>query len=90
MPTLDLWFDALPGSFSLVAPFITSLSWNGGAVWIRLRLEPASSAEALQRLAWRYREARHPGISAVEAWNRSTPDPYTTPKSLAGLENPPH
>lgn len=60
MPTLDLWFDALPGSYSLVAPFITSLSWNGGAVGIRLRLEPASSVEALQRLAWRYREARHP------------------------------
>ncbi len=60
MPTLDLWFDAQPGSYSMVSPFITSLSWDGGAVGIRLRLEPASSVEALQKLAWRYREARHP------------------------------
>lgn len=60
MPTLDLWFDAKSGSYNLVAPFITSLNWNGGAVGVRLRLEPASSVEALQKLAWRYREARQP------------------------------
>jgi predicted ATP-dependent endonuclease of OLD family len=58
MPTLDLWFDAQSGSYNLVAPFITSLNWNGGAVGVRLRLEPASSVETLQKLAWRYREAR--------------------------------
>lgn len=60
MPTLDLWFDVQSGSYNLVAPFITSLNWNGGAVGVRLRLEPASSVEALQKLAWRYREARQP------------------------------
>lgn len=60
MPTLDLWFDAQSGSYNLVAPFITSLNWSGGAVGVRLRLEPASSIEALQKLAWRYREARQP------------------------------
>jgi predicted ATP-dependent endonuclease of OLD family len=60
MPTLDLWFDAQSGSYNVVAPFITSLNWSGGAVGIRLRLEPASSVEELQRLAWRYREARQP------------------------------
>jgi predicted ATP-dependent endonuclease of OLD family len=60
MPTLDLWFDAQTGAYNLVAPFITSLNWNGGAVGVRLRLEPASSVENLQRLAWRYREARQP------------------------------
>jgi len=60
MPTMDLWFDAQAGSYNIVAPFITSLSWDGGAVGVRLRLEPASSVEDLQRLAWRYREARHP------------------------------
>ena len=60
MPTLDLWFDAQIGAYNLVAPFITSLNWNGGAVGVRLRLEPASSVEELQRLAWRYREARQP------------------------------
>lgn len=60
MPALDLWFDAQLGSYNLVAPFITSLNWSGGAVGVRLRLEPASSVEALQKLAWRYREARHP------------------------------
>jgi predicted ATP-dependent endonuclease of OLD family len=60
MPTMDLWFNAQTGSYNLVAPFITSLSWDGGAVGVRLRLEPASSVEDLQRLAWRYREARNP------------------------------
>jgi predicted ATP-dependent endonuclease of OLD family len=70
MPTLDLWFDAKPGSYNLVAPFITALEWNGGAVGVRLRLEPASSVEDLQRLAWKYREARHPakGHEAAHAW----------------------
>lgn len=60
MPTMDLWFDAQPGSYNVVAPFITSLNWNGGPIGVRLRLEPASSVEELQRLAWRFREARHP------------------------------
>lgn len=60
MPTLDLWFDAQSGSYNLVAPFITSLNWSGGAVGVRMRLEPASSVEALQKFAWRYREARQP------------------------------
>lgn len=60
MPTLDIWFDAQSGSYNLVAPFITSLNWSGGPVGVRLRLEPASNVEALQKLAWRYREARQP------------------------------
>jgi hypothetical protein len=60
MPTMDLWFDAQGGSYNVVAPFITSLNWDGGAVGVRLRLEPASSVEDIQRLAWRFREARHP------------------------------
>lgn len=71
MPTLDLWFDAQPGAYNLVAPFITSLNWNGGAVGVRLRLEPASSVEELQKLAWRYREARQPVkdlLKEAHAW----------------------
>lgn len=71
MPALDLWFDAKPGSYNLVSPFITSLSWDGGPVGVRLRLEPASSVENLQRLAWRYREARYPVKDlekAAQAW----------------------
>lgn len=60
MPTVDLWFDAHEGSYSHVAPFITSLKWSGGHVGVRLRLEPASTIEDLQNLAWRYREARQP------------------------------
>lgn len=60
MPFLDLWFDAHEGAYNYVAPFITSLKWSGGAVGVRLRLEPASSIDELQRLAWRYREARQP------------------------------
>lgn len=85
MPTLDLWFDAQSGSYNLVAPFITSLSWNGGAVGVRLRLEPASSVEELQRLAWRYREARQPvkdltkeaqawPVDLIDYWLRHTTD----------------
>lgn len=60
MPTLDLWFDAQSGAYGVVAPFMTSLKWTGGAIGVRLRLEPASTVETLQRLAWRYREARDP------------------------------
>lgn len=60
MPMVDLWFDAQEGSYNYVAPFITSLMWSGGPVGVRLRLEPASSVEELQHLAWRYREARQP------------------------------
>lgn len=60
MPTLDLWFEAQMGAYGVVAPFITSLKWTGGAIGVRLRLEPASTVEDLQRLAWRYREARDP------------------------------
>lgn len=60
MPTLDLWFKAQDGGFHYVSPFISSFKWTGGQVGVRLRLEPASTIEQLQELAWRYREARQP------------------------------
>lgn len=60
MPFADLWFDAKEGAYSYVAPFITSLKWAGGAVGLRVRLEPVSTAEELRKLAWAYREARSP------------------------------
>ncbi|MFW9082544.1 AAA family ATPase [Pseudomonas sp. P2757] len=60
MPVIDLWFDAQEGAYNHVAPFITSLKWSGGAVGVRVRLEPAANAEDLRKLAWRYREARSP------------------------------
>lgn len=60
MPFLDLWFDAQEGAYNHVAPFITSLRWSGGAVGVRVCLEPASDAAELRKLAWRYREARTP------------------------------
>jgi len=60
MPFIDLWFDAKEGAYSHVAPFITSLTWAGGAVGVRVRLEPAADADELRKLAWRYREARSP------------------------------
>lgn len=105
MPTLDLWFDAQPGSYNLVAPFITSLNWDGGAVGVRLRLEPASSVEDLQRLAWRYREARHPvkdfkkqahawPVDLIDYWLRHPADlgcilVYRLDPALGPLANPP-
>lgn len=58
MPTLDLWFNAEEGMYHRVAPFLSKFNWNGGPVGIRLRLEPASSIDDIQQLAWRYREAR--------------------------------
>ncbi|WFF42340.1 ATP-dependent endonuclease [Salinicola endophyticus] len=60
MPTLDLWFDAEAGMYHHVAPFLSKFSWKGGAVGIRLRLEPASTVEELKQLAWAYRMAREP------------------------------
>jgi predicted ATP-dependent endonuclease of OLD family len=60
MPTLDLWFDAEAGTYHYVAPFLSKFSWKGGAVGIRLRLEPASTVEELKQLAWTYRTAREP------------------------------
>lgn len=58
MPFVDLWFDAKDGAYHYVAPFITTLMWSGGAVGLRLRLEPVSDVNDLRNLAWRYREAR--------------------------------
>ncbi|MGT4069811.1 UNVERIFIED_CONTAM: AAA family ATPase [Aeromonas hydrophila] len=105
MPTLDLWFDAQPGSYNLVAPFITSLDWGGGAVGVRLRLEPASSVEDLQRLAWRYREARNPvkdfkkqahawPVDLIDYWLRHPSDlgsvlVYRLDPALGPLATPP-
>src|SRR5205807_1858801 len=60
MPVADFWFDASEGAYHHVEPFLTSLQWSGGPVGIRLRVEPASTVEELQALAWRYREARAP------------------------------
>ena len=58
MPTLDLWFNVQPGAYHIARPFLPSLQWAGGPIGTRLRLEPASTVEDLQKLASRYREAR--------------------------------
>lgn len=71
MPTLDLWFDAEAGMFHYVQPFLSKLVWNGGAVGVRLRLEPASDVASLKELAWAYNLARQPvkGMSTESlAW----------------------
>ncbi|MFO0442771.1 MAG: AAA family ATPase, partial [Betaproteobacteria bacterium] len=71
MPTLDLWFDAEAGMFHYVQPFLSKLVWKGGAVGVRLRLEPASDVASLQELAWAYNLARQPvkGMSSESlAW----------------------
>lgn len=60
MPTLDLWFDAKAGMFHYVSPFLSKFSWKGGAVGVRLRLEPATNIEDLKQLAWKYHLARMP------------------------------
>ncbi|MDD1139655.1 AAA family ATPase [Pseudomonas sp. TNT2022 ID233] len=60
MPTLDLWFDAEAGMYHYVAPFLSKFSWKGGAVGVRLRLEPAASIDELKHLAWAYSRARLP------------------------------
>lgn len=105
MPTLDLWFDAQSGAYNLVAPLIASLDWDGGAVGVRLRLEPASSIEDLQKLAWRYREARYPvkdlekeahawPVDLIDYWLRHPADLgsvliYKLDPALGPLANPP-
>lgn len=71
MPTLDLWFDAEAGMFHYVQPFLSKLVWKGGAVGVRLRLEPASDVASLQELAWAYNLAHQPvkDISSdAQAW----------------------
>lgn len=71
MPTLDLWLDAEVGMFHYVQPFLSKLVWKGGAVGVRLRLEPASDVPSLQELAWAYKAARQPvkGMSSdSQAW----------------------
>jgi predicted ATP-dependent endonuclease of OLD family len=60
MPYIDLWLDAKEGAYNHVAPFITTLKWSGGAVGVRIRLEPVEDANELRKLAWRYREVRSP------------------------------
>lgn len=71
MPTLDLWFDAEAGMFHYIQPFLSKLVWKGGAVGVRLRLEPASDVTSLKELAWAYNLARQPvkGMSSASlAW----------------------
>jgi predicted ATP-dependent endonuclease of OLD family len=60
MPTLDLWFNAEAGMYHFVAPFLSKFNWQGGAVGVRLRLEPAADVASLQELAWSYHSARLP------------------------------
>lgn len=60
MPSMDLWFHAEAGMYHYVSPFLSKLSWNGGLVGLRLRLEPASNIDALKKLAWTYSTARAP------------------------------
>lgn len=60
IPTLDLWFNVQPGAYHVVFPFLPSLEWSSGPIGVRLRLEPASTVDELQKLAWRFREARQP------------------------------
>lgn len=60
MPSLDLWFHAEAGMYHYVSPFLSNLSWNGGLVGMRLRLEPASDLDSLKELAWTYATARAP------------------------------
>jgi predicted ATP-dependent endonuclease of OLD family len=60
MPTLDLWFNAEAGMYHYVAPFLSTFAWAGGAVGLRLRLEPASDVASLKELAWAYHIARLP------------------------------
>ncbi len=69
MPFADLWFDAKEGAYSYVASFITSLKWEGGAVGVRVRLEPVSNADELRKLAWAYREARFPVKGLPPEWH---------------------
>ena len=85
MPFVDLWFEASEGAYHHVEPFLTSLKWSGGPVGVRLRVEPASTVEELQALAWSYREARNPvsnldkkghawPIDLLDYWLRHTSD----------------
>jgi predicted ATP-dependent endonuclease of OLD family len=60
MPTLDLWFEAEAGMYHYVAPFLSKFSWKGGAVGVRLRLEPVADIDGLKQLAWAYNTARTP------------------------------
>lgn len=60
MPTLDLWFEAEVGMYHYVAPFLSKFSWKGGAVGMRLRLEPVAGVDELKQLAWAYNTARTP------------------------------
>ncbi|ENH6339359.1 AAA family ATPase [Burkholderia vietnamiensis] len=60
MPTLDLWFNAEAGMYHFVAPFLSKFNWQGGAVGVRLRLEPATDVTSLKELAWSYHTARLP------------------------------
>jgi len=58
MPSLDLWLRAEAGDFHRVSHLIPTLSWSGGLVGVRLRLQPASTVEELRQLAMAYRKAR--------------------------------
>ncbi|HND31258.1 MAG TPA: AAA family ATPase [Myxococcota bacterium] len=58
MPELDVWLEAREGAWHLVRDLIPSFEWSGGTVGLRIRLEPASTAEELDQLMQRYRRAK--------------------------------
>lgn len=91
MPTLDLWFDAEAGMFHYVQPFLSKLVWKGGAVGVRLRLEPASDVASLKELAWAYNLARQPvkGMSSESlAWPIDLLDYWLREPKMLGQVRP--
>lgn len=58
MPTLDVWLDARDGAWHLIRDLIPTLGWAGGKVGVRLRIEPVTTLEELDRLIVAYQEAR--------------------------------
>jgi predicted ATP-dependent endonuclease of OLD family len=59
MPFVDLWFHVgdVEG-YRYVAPLIPSLSWSGGLVGVRLRIEPFDGVRDLQLFAQEFVRAR--------------------------------
>lgn len=57
MPSLDVWIDVAPHAWQRVLDLIPSLSWEGGLVGLRLRLEPATDGVGLEALIEAHRLA---------------------------------
>jgi hypothetical protein len=77
--SLDLWFEVTAEDLYLVSPLLTSITWEGTQVGIRIEFGAKSTTELLQK----YNTARRDAQLKTEAMEGGAGDYVPWPKSLS-------